>query len=202
MKQTALHTRFEQSGIGMVDHHGWRVPAFFTSSLEEAQRVSAGVGISDVSWLAKFDLKGPGVSALSGIRGASRFWPLGPRHALVTCQPEAAETSRALLNSVQPMLYLTDVTSVYAAFLLAGPRGRDVLGKLTSLNGPADRQCSETSLAHVHAIILREDFPKMPAFLLLVGREYAESVWDSVLHAGHEFRILPFGVRAHEILAV
>ena len=202
MKQTALYARFEQSGIGMVDHHGWRVPAFFSSSLEETQRVSAGVGISDVSWLAKFDVKGPGVPALAGIQGASRFWPLGPRHALVTCPPEAADSARSLLDSVQPMLYLTDVTSVYAAFLLAGPRSRDVLGKLTSFHDLPDRQCGETSLAHVHALILRQDFPKMPAFLLLVSREYGESVWDSVIHAGHEFRIGPFGVRAHEILAV
>jgi glycine cleavage system aminomethyltransferase T len=202
MKQTALHARFQQGGIGMVDHHGWRVPAFFTSSLEEAQRVSAGVGISDVSWLAKFDLKGPGVMALSGITGAARCWPLGPRHALVTCQPDAAEASRSLLNSVQPILYLTDVTSVYAAFLLAGPRSRDVLGKLTSLSGLTDRECGQATLAHVHAVILRQDFPKMQAFLLLVGREYGESVWDSVIHAGHEFQLVPFGVRAYEILAV
>src|SRR6185295_11456375 len=99
MKQTPLFHQFRERGVGLVDHYGWRVPAFFTSSLEEVKRVSAGAGLADVSWLAKFDLKGPGVNALTGLGGAARFWPLTPRHALVTCEPAAAEGALPLLDS-------------------------------------------------------------------------------------------------------
>ena len=206
MKQTALFNQFRERGVGLVDHHGWQVPAFFTSSLEEVKRVSAGAGLADVSWLAKFDLKGPGVTALAGLGGAARCWPLTPRHALVTCDPAAAEGALPLLDSLRPSVYLTDVTSVYAAFLLAGPRSRDVLRKLTSLNvseqALTNLSCGQASLAHVHACILRQDFPQTPAFLLMVSREYGESVWDALFHAGEEFHLTPFGLRAHEILSV
>jgi glycine cleavage system aminomethyltransferase T len=73
-----------------------------------------------------------------------------------------------------------------------------VLGKLTSLN-VSDRKlpdlgCAQTSLAHVHTLILRQDLGSVPAFYLLVTRDYAESVWESLLHAGAEFGIAPFGV--------
>ncbi len=54
----------------------------------------------------------------------------------------------------------------------------------------------------MHGRFLRQDFPQIPAFILMVGREYGESVWDAVLHAGEEFHMTPFGLRAHEILSV
>ena len=31
-------------------------------------------------------------------------------------------------------------------------------------------------------------------------RELAESVWEAILHAGHEFQIVPFGLRALELM--
>ena len=41
---------------------------------------------------------------------------------------------------------------------------------------------------------------ELPAYHLLVSREYGESVWDAILHAGHEFHIAPFGLKALEFL--
>ena len=55
-------------------------------------------------------------------------------------------------------------------------------------------------MAHVHAIVLRKDLSRDPAYHLLVGREYGESVWESVLHAGHEFHITPFGLEAQQLV--
>jgi len=52
----------------------------------------------------------------------------------------------------------------------------------------------------VRAIILRRDLGPLPAFHLLVSREYGESVWDSLLHAGSEFPITQFGLKALQIL--
>ncbi len=205
MKRTALFSRFQDRGGGLIDHHGWQVPAFFSSSLEEVQRVSTGAGLADVSWLAKFDLKGSGVASLSSVDGGASFWRLGPRHAWIIRDPESASGSRSLFESLQPSVYAADVTSVYAAFLLAGPRSRDILRKLTSLDvsdrALANRQIGQTTLAHVHARIRRQDFPKVSAFLILVSREYGESVWEALFHAGEEFELVPFGVRAREILS-
>jgi glycine cleavage system aminomethyltransferase T len=66
----------------------------------------------------------------------------------------------------------------------------------------ANLSCGQAALAYVHARILRQDFPHTPAFLLMVSREYGESVWDALFHAGKEFHLTPFGLRAHESLSV
>lgn len=108
--------------------------------------------------------------------------------------------------SLPPPIYITEVTSVYAEFLLAGPRGRDILRKLTSLNvsdgSLPDLACAQSRLAHVRAIILRKDVAGMPAYHLLVSREYGESVWESVLEAGKEFNLSPFGLQAQQLVGV
>ncbi|MBV8477545.1 MAG: hypothetical protein JOZ36_12840, partial [Acidobacteria bacterium] len=129
---------------------------------------------------------------------------------LITCEPpERQGVITALLSlpashdlSLPPPIYVTDVSSVYTQFLLAGPRSRDILRKLTSLNVQAleNLACGQANLARVHSIVLRDELQGMPAFHILVGREYGESVWEAVLDAGDEFQLTPFGLAAFEML--
>jgi glycine cleavage system aminomethyltransferase T len=154
--------------------------------------------VADVSWIGKLDLKGEGLNTAPDLPAGARSWHLGVTHYLVTC--ESGRMPPELRLPGQPGVYATDVTSVFAALLLAGPRSRQVLRKLTSLNvsdaALPEGGCGQASLAHVHAAMLRRDLAGVPGFLLLVSREYGESVWEAVLHAGHEFGLQPFGLEA------
>ena len=210
-RQTALFHKHEQAGAGFTDHHGWQVPAYFTWAHKEAEQLCHSAGLSDVSWMTKLDLKGYGLNTPPALRDA-RTWPLGPLHHLLTCDPPARdrvlEQMAAALTSapdlaLPPPVYVTDVTSVYAQFLLAGPRSRDILRKLTSLNVSVleNLACGQASLAHVHSTVLHEDLGEIPAFHILVSREYGESVWDAMMHAGHEFQLTSFGLRALDVLS-
>lgn len=197
----------------MVAHHGWQVAASFTAPADEAARVRESVGLADVSWTSKFNLQGRGLANPPDLGPKASLWPLARRQYLATCEPSAAEALRTRLQQIHAAgtgasepapIFVTDVTSVYAQLLLAGPRSREVLNKLTSLNlsesARGNLTCAQASVAHVHAIVLRKDVAGIPAFHLLVSREYAESVWESVLHAGHEFHIAPFGLEAQRLL--
>jgi glycine cleavage system aminomethyltransferase T len=97
-----------------------------------------------------------------------------------------------------------EVPSVSADLLLAGPRSRDVLSKLTSLNTSDARlpnsSSAQASVAHVRCLVRREDLPQVPAYHLLIDRDYAESFWEAVLHAGREFELRPFGWDALQLL--
>ena len=148
------------------------------------------VRLSEASATNRLDLKGPGLDSQRTFP-QGQAWRLGRRHVLLTCDPTARAAALASLENLSPPVYVTDVTSVYKQFLLAGPRGRDVLRKLTSLNVSKlpDLACAQASLAHVHALVLRQDLGSVPAFHLLTTRDYAESVWESLLHAGAEFGI-------------
>ncbi len=215
IKQTALFNRHQQSGASWTEHHGWQVPAYFSKPEHEAAWVRESVGLADLSWMLKFDVKGYGLKHSLALGEGAFSWVLGPLHALVTCSPsrrrevmdrfQVLQTAGADL-SLPPPVYVTEVTSVYAQFLLAGPRCRQVLGKLTSLNlsetSLRNLGCGQSTVAHVHAIILRHDLDGISGYQLLVSREYGESVWDSVLHAGHEFRLSLFGLQAQQLLKV
>jgi glycine cleavage system aminomethyltransferase T len=197
----------------MIQHHGWEVPSFFSDADGEAARTRESVGLADVSWMLKFDLQGHGLKTPPELGPEASLWPLGQLHYLVTCEPAEGQAVREFLQqsqkvgadaSLPPPVYVTDVTSVYAQLLLAGPRSREVLSKLTSMNlsekARGNLTCAQANVAHVHAIVLRKDLAGVPAYHLLVGREYGESLWESVLHAGHEFHITPFGLEAQREL--
>jgi heterotetrameric sarcosine oxidase gamma subunit len=97
-----------------------------------------------------------------------------------------------------------DVSSVYTSLRLTGPRSSDVLAKVTSLN-VADLDfpnlfCAQTSIAHAHAILMREDIGSILAFHILVSRDYGESLWESIIYAGDEFDLSPFGLTALQSL--
>jgi glycine cleavage system aminomethyltransferase T len=166
---------------------GWELPAWYTG---EVEGVRTSVGISDASYLHKLDLRGHA----GEVRPPARLWKLTPTHALITSPLPGSVVSLAV----------TDVTSVYSAILLAGPKAREVLQKLTTLNvregSMPDGAARQTRLAHVHATILRIDCESLPGFLILNTRDLAEHVWNALLHAGSEFGARPFGLVAQRLM--
>jgi glycine cleavage system aminomethyltransferase T len=182
MKHSALFHLHQRSRATFASYHGWEMPAAFSSPDEELAAVRSRVGLADISYRPKFESK---------MQPKQQWWRLASAHYLSIGEPP-----------LEPPLDATDVTSVYANLLLIGPRARDVLAKLTSLDceSLADKSCAQTSVAHTHAILMREDVNSLPAFHILVSREYSESVWESILHTGHEFDLAPFGLRALDLL--
>jgi len=153
--------------------------------------VRASVGISDASYLFKLDLRGE-AGALQ-VAAPARLWQLTPAHALITSPLPIGFAASASV---------TNVTSVFSAILLAGPKSREVLQKLTTLNVREDAMAEgagrQTRLAHVNATILRSDCTGLPGFLILNTRDVAQHVWEALLHAGREFGARPFGMVAQQ----
>jgi glycine cleavage system aminomethyltransferase T len=169
-RQSALHQAHLAAGAQLESFRGWQVPARYTGPSSELEHLRSSAGISDVSYLSKLDLKG----AAGEFPSPARLWKLTAVHALVTSPlPIDFVASSAV----------TDVTSTYSAILLAGPKSRDVLQKLTTLNVHDEAMPSgaarQTRLAHVNATILRNE-----GFLILNTRDVAEHVWQALLHAG------------------
>jgi heterotetrameric sarcosine oxidase gamma subunit len=202
------HTQ-QEAGARFLSQHAWETPDTYSGAEQEAAAVESAVGLADASWMVKLDLKGFGLRAAPALAAPASCWQLGVCHYLVLCEPEAREATLAGVQALgatsadlglPPPVYCTEVTSVYAALLVAGPRSRQVLRKLTSLNvsdaALPDGGCRQAGFAHVHAIVLRRDLRALPAFLVLVSRDYAESAWDALTHAGHEFHMAPFGLAA------
>lgn len=180
MKRSALYSLHRRAGATFAEYAAWELPAFFVSPDQEAAQIRKSAALTDMSHLSKFDLTS---------EPEQKSWRLDAKHFLIMSALPLSPPAGAI-----------DVTSVYSALRLSGPRSRDVLGKLTSLNisqaALPNLGCAQASLAHVPGVFLREDIGSVPAFYLLVTREYAESVWEAILHAGHEFQLWPGGLEA------
>jgi len=179
MKRSALFHLHKNQNAVFTDHQGWEVPAYFSPPEQEIVAVRKNAGLADVSYLLKFDLQHE--PQHSG-------WRLGSKHYLMMGE-----------QPLHPPFGAIDVSSVYTCLCLAGPRGRDVLNKLTSLNvsdvALPNRSCAQTSLAHTYTLVMRDDIGTILALRLLVSREFAESIWESIIHAGREFHLCSFGIK-------
>lgn len=94
-------------------------------------------------------------------------------------------------------LTLVDGTSGLAGLAVVGPASREVLTKLCALplndRDFPNQRVAQGSLAKAHAIVVRNDVEALPAFELYVDRSLGEYVWTSIMDAGREFGIIPFG---------
>jgi len=190
-RQSALHRCHLEAQAQLQTFFGWQLPAWYTYPSSELEAVRASVGISDASYLFKLDLRGE-AGALQ-VAAPARLWQLTPAHALITSPLPIGFAASASV---------TNVTSVFSAILLAGPKSREVLQKLTTLNVREDAMAEgagrQTRLAHVNATILRSDCTGLPGILILNTRDVAQHVWEALLHAGREFGARPFGMVAQQ----
>ncbi len=59
MEKTALHERHRRLGAKMTDFHGWEMPLYYTSVLEEHRAVRQAFGIFDISHMGQVLVSGP-----------------------------------------------------------------------------------------------------------------------------------------------
>ena len=290
-RQSRLNHALGELGATFGVYHDWKVATSFSTPEAEAEVLKTGVGLADLSWLGKLDVKGQEEELVTLSVNEGEIWHLARGHLLVTCEPDRKEElSQSLAEQIArhetpnsahddgnvrsetvagqtvhgstssprtedavdadsgdassvcagsvgagsvgagsvgagsgdagsvgagsgdagsvgvgsgvagsgkiietaPCLHVVDVTSAFAGLLLAGPHSREVLRRLAapdvSDSALANRQCISAKVAGIHTRLLREDLHGVLAYTLLVGTEYAEYAWDTILHAGASIR--------------
>ena len=101
-------------------------------------------------------------------------------------------------------LHLTDLTEIFSAFNITGPQSREVLRKLTSCSLDSEEfpymSVRTAEVAGVSCRLMRIGFTGELSYEIHCPSGYAMHVWESLIQAGEEFDILPFGVEAQRIL--
>ncbi len=100
--------------------------------------------------------------------------------------------------------YVTNITSGFSVINIAGPNARATLSKLTDIDlSPAKfryMRVKRGDVAGVPSILLKIGFVGESGWEVHCPAEYGEHMWDSLMTAGAEFDIRPFGVEAQRIL--
>ncbi|MDP9301808.1 MAG: (2Fe-2S)-binding protein, partial [Actinomycetota bacterium] len=99
---------------------------------------------------------------------------------------------------------ILNITGGFAAVNVAGPDARTVMERIThdDVSSKAVPYLSVTrmTVADVPSIVLRVGFVGELGYEIHTPSMYGEHVWDTIMEAGREFHIRPFGLEAQRIL--
>jgi sarcosine oxidase subunit alpha len=101
-------------------------------------------------------------------------------------------------------VHVTNVSEERAAFNLAGPQSRTILQKLTAADVSNTAfpymHGRELVLAGVPCRVMRLGFTGELSYEIHCAAGYGRSLWQTIMDAGQELGIMPFGVEAQRIL--
>lgn len=234
VRKTAMHDRHAALGAQWMDMGDWKRPYLYTTVQRECLAVRERVAVIDVSTLGKLEVRGPDAGEFLDWLHPNRFSDLkvGRVRYRAMCDDSGIvfddgtvarlgpdrfflSTTTSAFEAVDQWLHwwltgsarrvrVTNVTSHYGAINLAGPRSREVLGRVTALDVSREAMpylCAvEGQVAGVDAVILRIGFVGELSYEIHVPADYAAHVWDALMDAGRDLGIEAFGVEAQRVL--
>jgi dimethylglycine dehydrogenase len=217
----------------IVEKWSFRRSNYFEHVGNEVRNVHENVGLQDMSAFAKCWISGPGaedwlnrilanripkkigrialchlLTKAGGVRSEFTVYRQPEGFYLVSAGAYEAhdhDTLRKLLPQ-DGSVRMSPITTQWGVLVLAGPRSRDVLRKLTraDLSNAAFPWLSGRKInvgpATAHA--LRVNFVGELGWELHHPIEMQNTIFDMVMEAGAEFGIKPFGIRAMTAMAI
>jgi dimethylglycine dehydrogenase len=224
---------FAPPGVARRDEWSFRRSNYFVHVGNECRLMRQRVGVIDLTPFTKHEVTGPGAEAWleglvankvptktgrialchaltrrGGIRSEFTITKLADEHYyLVSAGAAERYDADYLLRSLphDGSVTLRNITTSRGCFVLAGPRAREVLAKLTdmALDNAAfpwlTGRIAEIALAPA-VYALRVNFVGALGWELHFPIEYAHHLFDAVFAAGKEFGIGMVGMRAMESL--
>jgi len=226
---------FAPAGVARRDVWSFRRSNYFAHVGNECRLMREKVGVIDLTPFTKHEVIGPGAEAWldslvankvpvtagrialchaltkkGGIRSEFTITKLGPDHYYLVSAGAAERYDGDYLQQMLPAggsVALRNVTTRRGTFVVAGPKAREVLSRLTetSLDNRdfpwLTGQVIEIGLA-VDVYALRVNFIGELGWELHFPIEYANGLFDALFAAGSEFGIGMVGMRAMESLRI
>ncbi len=219
---------FAPDGVAQEDHWSFRRSNWFEHVGNEVKNVAENVGVLDMSAFAKARIEGPGAEAFLEYLTANKvpqkkgrvslahaLAPRGGVHSEFTIMRESDESFYLVSAGAAQRLdhdwikkhmpkdrsvTFTDLTNSMGVLVLAGPKSRELLSRLTltdlsNENFPwLSAQKIDVNLAP--AIAARVNFVGELGWELHHPIEYQNHIFDALFKAGEDLGIKPFGIRA------
>ena len=223
---------FAPEGVPQEDHWSFRRSKWFEHVGNEVKNVAENVGVLDMSAFAKCRIEGPGAEAFLEYLTANKvpqkkgrvtlahaLAPKGGVHSEFTIMRESDESFYLVSAGAAQRLdhdwikkhmpkdrsvSFTDLTNSMGVLVLAGPKSRQLLERLTltdlsNENFPwLSAQKIDVNLAP--AIAARVNFVGELGWELHHPIEYQNHIFDALFQAGEDLGIKPFGIRAMDAM--
>jgi dimethylglycine dehydrogenase len=224
---------FAPPGVERKDQWSFRRTNYFEHVGNECRRMREHVGVIDLTPFTKHEVTGPGAEAWldglvankvptkigrialchaltrrGGIRSEFTITKIADQHFYVVSAGAAERYDADYLRAALPKdgsVAMRNITTSRGCFVVAGPKSRDLLAKLT--DAPLDNdsfpwltsQTIEVGLA-VDVYALRVNFVGALGWELHFPIEYAHHLFDALFEVGKEYGIGMVGMRAMESL--
>jgi len=223
---------FAPAGVEPVDRPSFRRANWFPHVAAECRAVRERVGLLDMSSFSKFELCGPGAAAFLDRLVANRLprregdialahflTERGGTFAEMTVVRRSAErfylvsAAAAEIHDLDWLerhlprdgsVAVENVTARMGAFLLTGPRSREMLSRLT--NDPLDndafpwRSAREIEIGYARVLALRISYAGELGWELHHPIEHQRALYDALVAAGRDCGLAHFGFRALDSL--
>jgi sarcosine oxidase, subunit alpha len=233
-QRTSIHHRHKELGGHMMWTGTWRRPHSYGDVEAEVQAVHGAVGMIDVSTLGKLIVAGAESAEFLERLYPNRFGDMKPgriRYGVLNTDSGRIMDDGTIARLSDDAYYVTttstgagavvewfewwnavwgydlqisDVTGGLAALNVAGPRARDLLGRLTDLDvsneGISYLDARQGQVAGVPCLVLRIGFVGELGYELHFPTPYGEYMWDTLLESGEDLGIRPFGLEPQRIL--
>jgi len=224
---SALHHTHIALNAHMAEHFGWQHPAYYTSAYKEAETIRSGVGISDVGPLGKVllhgeidrcllnGLKQEGVTEVGNVAlmrltedsgiGDILMARLAHDEAVLITEPNKPQAVAEIMADAGGICaHAVNITSVMIGIRIIGPSAPRILGSVTELNTDprhfVNMSCTQGNISQVHGTLIRYDLSDLPSYDIYVDRCYGKYIWETLIEAGHRFKIVPVGMDSLSIL--
>jgi sarcosine oxidase, subunit alpha len=233
-KRSAIHGRHRELGATVMWAGDWRRAYDYGNPQAEALAVHNAAGLIDVSTLGKLIVRGPDAGEFLDRLYPNRFSNLKPgriRYGVIAsdagriiddgtiCRLDDDSFYVTTTSSGAGAVYewfswwladwrlgvkLTDVTQALSAVNLAGPRAREIMGKLTELDCSAEAftylDGKQADVAGVRCLILRIGFVGEVGYEIHYPSAHGEHLWDALMEAGADHGLRPFGLEPQRLL--
>ena len=223
---------FAPEGVAQEDHWSFRRSNWFEHVGNEVRNVTENVGVLDMSAFAKARIEGPGAEAFleyltanklprknGRITLAHALAPRGGVHSEFTIMRESEDSFYIVSAGAAQRLdhdwikkhmptdrsvTFTDLTNSMGVLVLAGPKSRELLQRLTLTDlSNANFPWLSAQKIDVHlapSIAARVNFVGELGWELHHPIEYQNHIFDALFKAGEDLGIKPFGIRAMDAM--
>ena len=231
MNKTALHPRHLALRAKMTEFHGWDMPLYYTSIIEEHKAVRESLGVFDVSHMGQVIVRGPDaartlnallVSDLTqvglgracytlmlneagGILDDLIVFRIGETDFLVIVNCSTRESDVAWMNARRlGQTTITDISQGRGILAVQGPMASRVLEQLldAKVAGLGRFDIAPIRTMGPEACIARTGYTGGDGFELFLPDAHILRLWDLILSAAGQRGAKPVGLGARDTLRV
>lgn len=229
LRRTALFDAHRALGAKIVPFGGFEMPVQYAGILREHDAVRHRAGLFDLSHMAQFELRGPGVGAwaealtvnlvadmkvgraryniFTNAHGGAHddviFYRLGAERWLLVVNAANAEKMWRIVNlAPAPGVEFSNNQGSRALIAIQGPQSVEILRSFVAHDIGAMKyySCESCDVRGLAAIVARTGYTGEDGFEIFCDAQDATDLWDALLAAGRDAGLEPAGLGARDVL--